>query len=67
MIFILLLSIKEPIFKVAPTLNEGDDTKTIKAHLHKNIRILCPTQAWEVPVYKWVADYNYQVYCIKNW
>lgn len=37
---------------MAPKINEGDNKKDLKVQASKSIRILCPAQAFPVPVFK---------------
>lgn len=46
----------EPIGSVAPKVNSGDDLKAVKAELNKSITLLCPAQAYPMPVFRLVRD-----------
>ncbi|XP_039227489.1 Down syndrome cell adhesion molecule-like protein Dscam2 isoform X24 [Drosophila yakuba] len=47
------LVITEPVGSVGPRLTSGDDSRTVKIKLEASVTLLCPAQAYPVPVYRW--------------
>ncbi|XP_017132730.1 Down syndrome cell adhesion molecule-like protein Dscam2 isoform X18 [Drosophila elegans] len=47
------LVITEPVGSVGPKLTSGDDSRTVKVKLEASVTLLCPAQAYPVPVYRW--------------
>ncbi|XP_065720068.2 cell adhesion molecule Dscam1 isoform X46 [Drosophila suzukii] len=47
------LVITEPVGSVGPRLTSGDDSRTVKVKLEASVTLLCPAQAYPVPVYRW--------------
>ncbi|XP_026835368.1 Down syndrome cell adhesion molecule-like protein Dscam2 isoform X13 [Drosophila erecta] len=47
------LVITEPVGSVGPKLTSGDDSRTVKIKLEASVTLLCPAQAYPVPVYRW--------------
>ncbi|XP_017467259.1 PREDICTED: Down syndrome cell adhesion molecule-like protein Dscam2 isoform X43 [Rhagoletis zephyria] len=47
------LVITEPVGSVAPKLTSGDDSRTVKAHGGQSVTLLCPAQAFPVPLFRW--------------
>lgn len=54
-------NILEPIGSVAPKVNSGDDLKAVKAEMSKSITLLCPAQAYPMPVFRLVHGYEWVV------
>ncbi|XP_036333536.1 Down syndrome cell adhesion molecule-like protein Dscam2 isoform X44 [Rhagoletis pomonella] len=47
------LVITEPVGSVAPKLTSGDDSRTVKVHGGQSVTLLCPAQAFPVPLFRW--------------
>nr|XP_044249300.1 Down syndrome cell adhesion molecule-like protein Dscam2 isoform X9 [Drosophila takahashii] len=47
------LVITEPVGSVGPKLTSGDDSRTVKVKREVSVTLLCPAQAYPVPVYRW--------------
>lgn len=48
------MNFAEPIGAVAPKVNAGDDLKSVKAEIRKSVTLLCPAQAYPMPVFRLV-------------
>lgn len=44
----------EPVGSVSPKLTTGDKTRNIDIRRKQNITLLCPAQAYPVPVFRYV-------------
>lgn len=44
----------EPIGSVAPKVNIGEDLKSVKAEMTKDLTLLCAAQAYPMPVFRFV-------------
>nr|NP_001260764.1 down syndrome cell adhesion molecule 1, isoform CD [Drosophila melanogaster]AGB93297.1 down syndrome cell adhesion molecule 1, isoform CD [Drosophila melanogaster] len=47
------LVITEPVGSVGPKLTSGDDSRTVRIRQEDSVTLLCPAQAYPVPVYRW--------------
>jgi len=43
---------QEPVGSVGPKLTSGDDSRTVKVKIEASVTLLCPAQAYPVPVYR---------------
>jgi hypothetical protein len=49
---IFFLVALEPVGSVSPKISTGDDLKNVKVRLNESISLMCPAQAFPIPVYK---------------
>ncbi|XP_033248050.1 Down syndrome cell adhesion molecule-like protein Dscam2 isoform X50 [Drosophila miranda] len=47
------LVITEPVGSVGPRLTSGDDSRTVRVAREASVTLMCPAQAYPVPVYRW--------------
>lgn len=51
---IFSIAYSEPIGSVAPKVNVGEDLKSVKAEMTKDLTLLCAAQAYPMPVFRFV-------------
>ncbi|XP_034653900.1 Down syndrome cell adhesion molecule-like protein Dscam2 isoform X15 [Drosophila subobscura] len=47
------LVITEPVGSVGPRLTSGDDSRTVRVGREASVTLMCPAQAYPVPLYRW--------------
>lgn len=58
--FYVAITLPEPIGSVAPKVNAGDDLKSVKTGTDQAVTLLCPAQAYPMPVFRSVVRSNMQ-------
>lgn len=53
----ILIFRSEPIGSVAPKVNVGEDLKSVKAEMAKDLTLLCAAQAYPMPVFRSVGNH----------